>query len=330
MRATTPTIPAILILTLALAGCPAEVDVGDDDDHGGGSPPFDVSALSCEHDYVNERLGGLHYWLADLEADGSFTASFPNTPGDTVTGTYDAATGALSATVSYDEGYKLVSQTVEGTVTFDANGDMTGQTTATLTYLDDFVEIQQRSAEQVGCVRNASYTSEDRHGDAVSVNAETTFTGAATADEAIDGELGDLTRISLLSELNEDYSRDDTIEYDALDTEPDPDQEVERTLLGDGSGSGSYVSLRDEGRVVVGTWDYYPSGDYEGDWEMEAPDAPTSPVAWGHTYNNLDLSGWSEYTRLGGPAGGEVNCTSEWDSDGAGVLDCDDGTHEEF
>ncbi|MDP7112215.1 MAG: hypothetical protein QGH45_09635, partial [Myxococcota bacterium] len=287
-------------------------------------------ALSCEHDFVNERLGGLHHWLADLDADGSFSASFPNTPGDTVTGTYDVGTGALIGSVTHDEGYKLVSRTVEGIVTFDTNGDMTGQTTVTLTYLDGFAEIQERDSQQVGCVRSVSYTSADRHGDAVSVTAETTFTGPMTADEAIEGELGETTEISFVSTLNEDYSRDDTIEYDTLDTEPDPDQEVERTLLGDGSGSGSYVSLRDEGRVVAGTWDYYPSGDYEGDWEMEAPDAPSNPVAWGHTYHNLDLSGWSEYTRLGGPAGGEVNCVSEWDSDGSGVLDCDDGTHEEF
>ena len=330
MRDPTLAILSILILAGCLAGCPAEVSLDDDDDDdGGGGAPFDTSALACEHDFVNERLGGLHYWLAVLAADGSFTAAFPNTPGAEVTGTYDLASGALAASLSYDEGYKVVSQEVEGTVTFETDGDMSGELTATLTYLDGFVEVQQRSSQLVGCARSVTYTSEDRNGEAVSVAVETTFTGAMTADETVAGTVGEQTEVSFVSQLNQDYSRDDAIEHDDLETDPSPDQVLDRTLLGDGSGSGTYVTERDQGRRVAGDWDYYPGGDYEGDWEMEAPDAPTNPIAWGHTYNALDLSGWSEYTRIG-PGGVEVNCTSEWESDGSGVLDCDDGTHEEF
>ncbi len=320
---------SIAITSLALAGCPGGVTLGDDDDDDGGAPPFDVETLSCEFDYLNERLGGLHYWLADLQADGSFQATFPSSPGDTVTGTYAASTGALSASMTYDEGYKVTTQEAEGTVTFQSNGDMTAETTVTLTYLDGFVETQQRSSQQVGCIRSVSYTSEDRRGDATAVTAETVFTGAMTADETVDGDIGGLTTIQFQSQLNEDFTRDDSIVYDDLETDASPDQEIERTILGDGSGAGTYVAQRGEGRVTTGDWDYHADGDYEGDWEMDVPDAPTNPVAWGHTYNHLDLSGSMEYTRLG-PGGVEVQCTSAWDSDGHGVTECDDGTHEEY
>lgn len=320
---------SVLVTGLTLAGCPGGVTIDDGDDDDAAGPPFDPAALSCEHAYVNERVGGLHYWLLDLQSDGTFQATFPNSPGDTVTGTYDVATGSLTASVTFDEGYKITSEEVEGTVTFEANGDMTAETTAVLTYLDGFVETQLRSSQQVGCTRDVEYTSEDRHGDAVTIAVETTMTGDMTANETVDGDLGGHTTVHFQSQLNEDFSRDDAIVYDDLETEASPDQELDRTLLGDGSGSGTYVAQRGEGRVMIGDWDYHPDGDYEGDWELESPDAPTNPVAWGHTYNALDLSGSSEYTRLG-PGGIEVHCTSEWDTEGHGATDCDDGTHEEF
>lgn len=313
---------------LALTGCPGGVTIDDDDDDVAG-PPFDVEALSCEHAFVNERVGGLHYWLLDLQADGSFEASFPNSPGDAVTGTYDVATGALTASVTFDAGYKVTGEEVEGTVTFEGNGDMTAETTVVFTYLDGFVETQQRTSQQVGCIRGVEYTSEDRHGDAVTLAVETEITGDMTADETVDGDLGGHTTLHFQSQLNEDFSRDDAIEYDDLETAAAPDQEIDRTLLGDGTGSGTYVALRDEGRIIAGEWDYHANGDYEGDWELDVPDAPTNPVAWGHTYNSLDLSGSSEYTRLG-QGGVEVQCTSEWDTEGHGLTECDDGTYEEF
>ncbi len=313
-----------------LGGCPGDIDIdGDDDDDGGAQPPFDLDALSCEHDFVNERLGGLHYWLLDLQPDGTFEANFPSSPGDTVSGTYDEASGALSATVTFDEGYKITGEEVTGTVTFESNGDMTADTTVTLTYVDGFVELQERSSQQVGCTREVEYGYVDRRGDAIAVSVLTTATGAMTAEETVDADMGGHSAVHIASQLNDDFSRDDAMEIDDLETEPSPDQELDRTILGDGSGSGTYVTQRDGGRVMTGGWDYYPDGDQEGDWEMEDPNSPVSPIAWGHTYNALDLSGSTEYTRLG-PGGTEVHCTSEWDSEGHGATECDDGTYEEF
>lgn len=318
----------LLALVLASPGCPGDLTL-DDDDAGGGELPFDLDALSCEHDFVNERLGGVHYWLLELGPDGSFEAEFPNSVGDRVIGTLDAGTGVLSATVTFDDGYKIVDELVAGTFTFEPDGDMTAESTVTMTYLDGFVEVQDRQSALTACMRTADYTSTDRRDETVTVSVETTFIGDMTALETVDGDIGGHTEVSFGSVLNEDYSRDDAITHDDLETPPSPDQEVERTMEADGSGHGTFVAVREQERMMIGAWDYHRDGDYEGDWELNDPDAPTNPVAWGHTINHLDGSGSMAYTRFG-PGGTEVECTSEWDADGHGSTDCDDGTHEEF
>ncbi len=303
--------------------------VGDDDDTTGAQPPFDLDGLSCEHAFVNERLGGVHYWLLELQADGSFAADFPNTAGDVVEGTYDRETGAITAVMSFDDGYSLVTEELDGTVMFEANGDSEGEFSSTRTHLDGFVEEQTRNSSVVGCVRTVTGAYHDRDGELVSGEIVTTFTGDETADETMAATLGEDVLMSRTSELFEDYTRADLVVVDDVTTGVEPDQQTERVMEGDGSGAGTYVNQREEGGEITGDRLYHRDGDQEEDWEMTLPDAPINPYAWGHTNRYLDGSGGSEYTRYGAQ-GVEVHCTSEWGADGHGSTQCDDGTYEEF
>lgn len=315
------------LASLGLIACAeGELVPGDDDD---GGPPFDVAALACEHDYVNERLGGVHYWLLDLQAGGSFEQTFPNTTADRVTGTYDAETGALSATVTFDEGYKAIGETVEGTVIFESDGDAQASTTATTTYLDGFVEVSERFSVVEGCVRTTDVAHTDRDGEAMAGTIVTTFTGPMTADETIDASIGDDISVVFASDLHEDYSRTDDTTYDDGTTTPSPDQIAQRTMFGDGTGEGTYTNHRDDGGTQEGTWTYHADGDQDGDWEVTIPDAPFDPFAWGETTHQLDGSGSSDYTRMT-MQGDEVICHSEWDADDHGFTECDDGFYEEY
>ncbi len=315
-----------LCLGSAFLGCEGEVGgIGGES----GSPPFDAAALSCEFDYVNERLGGVHYWLLELDGDGNFTAGFPNQAADTITGQFDTASGALTAEMTYDEGYEIIGATVNGTLTFAEDGDLEGELTYLFTDRDGWVEEQSHLLAQEGCERRTELSFVNRDGEAVHAEITTTFTTSMTADEVIEGSVGDDGQVRYESVLYEDFTREDHIEMDDQATETEPDQVVDRIMQPDGSGEGDYVTQREEGGSTSGNWVYDRNGDQEGDWQIESPQAPTNPVAWGHTVHYLDGSGESEYTRLGGQ-GDEIHCTSEWAADGSGTLDCDDGTHEEF
>jgi len=328
-----------LFLGFGLVACEGSGSIGDDDDSAAGDDddddaagaelPFDLDALACEHAFVNERLGGVHYWLLDLQADGSFTAGFPNTTGDVVEGTYDPETGALSASMTFDEGYSLVTEELSGTVVFETNGDAEGEFTSIRTHLDGFVEEQTRSSSVVGCVRTVTGSYLDRDGELVSGDIVTTFTGSMTADETVEATLGEDQVTSRTSELFEDFTRADSMVVDDVTTDVNPDQQVERVMEADGSGFGTYVSFRDDGGQIDGERQYHRNGDQEEDWEMTLPQSPINPYAWGHTNRYLDGSGDSDYTRYGAQ-GEEVHCTSEWDADGSGHTECDDGTNEEF
>lgn len=320
-------LPFAIGAVLGLLACTeGELVPGDDD---GGGPPFDLDALACEHDFVNERLGGVHYWLLDLQADGHFEQGFPNTPADRVVGTYDRDTGALSATVTYDDGYKAVEELVEGTVVFQVDGDSEAELTGTTTYLDGFVEIAERASTVAACQRVTTMSTVDRGGEAVAGTIATTFTGPMTAEETIDATIGDDVEVAYDSLLHEDYSRDDDLVYEDLTTAPSPDQVLERTMLGDGSGTGSYVRQREDGGTQEGTLTYLANGDQHGPWEIHIPDAPYDPFAWGETTNYLDGSGETDYVRLT-LQGEEVTCHGEWGADGHGYTECDDGSYEEY
>jgi hypothetical protein len=320
-----------LLFGFGLVACDEGGTLGDDDDDDttGAQPPFDLDALSCEHAFVNERLGGVHYWLLDLQQDGSFTAIFPNTTGDLVEGTYDGETGAITAVMSFDDGYSLVTEELDGTVLFEANGDAEGEFSSTRTHLDGFVEEQVRTSSVVGCVRTVTGSYHDRDGELVSGEIVTTFTGDRTADEIMEADLGEDVTMSRTSELFEDFTRADSLAVDDVTTDVQPDQQTERVMEADGSGFGTYVNQRDDGGEIAGERQYHRDGDQEEDWEMTLPAAPVNPVAWGQTNRYLEGSGDSEYTRLGAD-GSEVHCTSEWGTDGHGSTQCDDGTSEEF
>jgi len=271
----------------------------------------------------------VHYWLLELKADGTFEQTFPNTPADRVIGTYAVETGALSATVAYDEGYQSVEQTVEGTVTFEEDGDSTGTTTATTTDLDGFVEVAEHATALTGCERTLAFSFTDRDDEVVAGTIETIFTGAMTADETVEATLGEDLSVTYDSALHDDYSRTDEMTIDDATTEPSPDQIAERTMAGDGTGYGTYTAHRDDGGTQEGDWTYLANGDQTGSWEMSFPDAPYDPFAWGATTHYLDGAGESDYTRMT-MQGEEVACHSEWDADGAGFTECDDGTYETF
>jgi len=317
------------LTTLALAACDATGTLGDDDDDADpGGLPFDLGGLACEHAFVNERLGGIHFWLLEMDEDGAFEAAFPNTATDAVVGTYDAETGALFATVSYDDGYALDSEEIEGTVHFETDGDASGSITATRAYRDGWVDEQARTVTLQGCERVVSLSYLDRAGDFVQVEITTSFTGDMTAEEAVEGSSSDGLSITYDSDLMDDYTRSDHMVMDDSATELSPDQVTDRVMLADGSGSGIYVSYREDDGQIDGFWDYHADGDQEGDWEMSVPAAPQNPVAWGHTSRYLDGTSESDYTKL--TAGGEVDCHSEVDVHGNGFAECSDGTSEEF
>lgn len=315
-----------LIGVFSMLGCEGELGGTGGES---GTPPFDTSALSCEYDFVNDRLGGVHYWLLGMDGDGNFTASYPTTAADTVTGHWDAHTGALTADITYDDGYQLTGAAVSGSLTFTTDGELDGELSYQFTYRDGWVEDQQHVIVVLGCERFTEMTLLNRDGESVMAEITTTFTGSKTADEVIEGTVGDDGQVHYESSLYEDYTRGDQIEMDDLSTEMSPDQILERVTQPDGSGVASYVTEREDGGSTTGNWIYDRDGDQEGDWEIESPQAPANPVAWGHTIQYLDGSGESEYSRQGAQ-GTTVQCTSEWAADGSGTLDCDDGTHEEF
>jgi len=311
--------------TVLLAACDESGTMGNGDP---GGPPFDLDGLACEHPFVNERLGGVHYWLVELDEDGAFEATFPNTATDRVVGSYDSQTGALSATITFDDGYAVDSEEIEGTVQFEADGDSSGTYTAIRTYRDGWIEEQERTASVQGCTREVSWSYLDRAGDLVEVAVTTTFTSEMTADETAEGTASDGRSVTYDSELLADFSRADHIVMEDDATAVSPDQVTDRVILGDGSGTGTYVSYREDDGHIDGDWEYHADGDQEGDWEMTLPSAPQNPVGWGHTIHRLDGSSESDYTKL--TAGGEVDCHSEVDVYGHGFTECDDGTYEEF
>ena len=141
--------------------------------------------------------------------------------------------------------------------------------------------------------------------------------------------MGEDLTATYTSELFEDFTRHDVVVVEDVTTDVTPDQETDRVMEADGSGAGTYLTLREEGGQIDGDRLYHRDGDQEEDWEMTLPQSPINPYAWGHTNRYLDGSGDSEYTRHGAQ-GEEVHCTSEWGTDGHGQTECDDGTYEEF
>jgi hypothetical protein len=73
---------------------------------------------------------------------------------------------------------------------------------------------------------------------------------------------------------------------------------------------------------------FYRNGDTLSIWNFYNPQAPNSPYVSGETYTHFDGSGYSSYTIYGEDE--ETHCYTEWDEEGAGYRECDDGTYEEF
>ncbi len=280
---------------------------------------------SCPHEDPSSIFtGGFVHLYSVVPEGGTYVLEPEGARYTREEGTIDWEAGTWSSEFTWIEDHTIIGSSSGGTFTFSMDGDWSAEMATTTSYRDGTEILVEESKVKTGCVTSAYMEDDGYVGSIVTTLVAPDRYEWVSDSGPLDGEEGVFFHSE--GESTDDWTQTYEFYSDAVESEPSPDREGSCTNFGTGITECEMIQYSDDG-----SWhDHYQlwenNGDSFDEWKYYHPDAVVDPLSWGVTRGWYMGGGTRDWYTVQDDGVTILYCHEEWEEEGGGWWECDNGT----